>query len=234
VAGLTTITSVTRTAVPSVADIRSGIAGKVIAERSLREDIARGSLVPGQRLVEAELSERYNVTRNSLRLAIDVLVGDGLVERVLNRGARVRTISTDEAVEIMECRKVLDGLLCAKAAQRATLDDRADLRANVAAMRAAVDEGELVRHSDLIQHHHRLIARSARQDTATMLANRLQAQIVRLQYQLSLRPSRARQSLAELDRVVSAVVDGDSARAEQAGRDHLQGVIDALIAEAAE
>jgi DNA-binding GntR family transcriptional regulator len=96
------------------------VLGRNIAEKCLRDAITRGEMAPGQRLIEAELGERFGVTRNSARLALDVLVADGLVERVPNRGARVRTIPTAEAVAILECRMVLDGLLCRKAAENAT------------------------------------------------------------------------------------------------------------------
>lgn len=221
---------------PMVADngLLTGSDGKQLAEQRLRDDISRGVLVPGQRLVEADLSERYHVTRNSARLAIDTLATEGLVERVVNRGARVRVISTDEAVKIMDCRRVLDGLLCANAARNASDADRGRLVANLDAMRKAVADAELVVFSQLIQRHHALVNECAHNATATALVDRLQAQIVRHQYQLSLRPRRAAQSLAELDRVVTAIVSGDEAEAEQAGRDHLQGVIDALLAEAAE
>lgn len=212
----------------------TGADGKQLAEQRLREDIGQGALVPGQRLVEADLSERYHVTRNSARLAIDSLASEGLVERIANRGARVRVISTDEAVTIMQCRRVLDGLLCADAARHATDADRGRLVANLDEMRQAVADGELVRFSQLIQRHHAFVNGCARNATATALVERLQAQIVRHQFQLSLRPRRAAQSLAELDRVVTAIVSGDEDEAERAGRDHLQGVIDALLEEAAE
>ena len=214
--------------------LRSGTQGRRIAEQLLRTDIAQGVVAPGQRLVEAELSERYLVTRSSARLAIDALVGDGLVERIANRGARVRSISADEAIAIMECRMVLDGLLCAKAAGLATADDRFLLLRNRDEMRRAVADGELLRYSELIQRHHALVRDSAHQATAVGLVERLQAQIVRLQFQLSLRPRRAQQSLIELDLVVEAIVAGDSAGAERAGRRHFEGVIAALLSESAE
>ena len=57
----------------------------------------------------------------------DVLA-EGLVERIQNRGARVRAISLDEAIEITEVRMALEGLCAAKAAERATGEDRTELR----------------------------------------------------------------------------------------------------------
>jgi DNA-binding GntR family transcriptional regulator len=205
-----------------------GARGKDSAEEQLRAEIARGDLAPGQRLVEAELADRYGVTRNSARLALDTLAGDGLVERIPNRGARVRTVSTAEAVAIMECRLVLDGLVARKAAGSATDTELARLQANAGLMAEALAAQELLRYSALIQEHHALLRQAARQPVAAALVERLQAQIVRHQFRLSLRPHRPQQSLAELRRVVEAVAARDGDAAEEAARAHMRAVVAAL------
>jgi DNA-binding GntR family transcriptional regulator len=208
---------------------RSGAGGRDVAERRLREELARGDVSPGQRLVEAELAERYGVTRNSARLALDALVAEGLVERVPNRGARVRVVTTGEAVAIMECRMVLDGLLARKAAAAATDEEVERLLANRSRMERAVADAELLEYSLLIQAHHALVREAARQPVASSLVERLQAQIVRHQFRLSLRPGRAQQSLAELRRVVDAVAARDPDGAETAARVHVERVIATLL-----
>jgi DNA-binding GntR family transcriptional regulator len=209
---------------PSEQVLLTGNAGKQIAMQRLRSAITRGDAAPGHRLVEAELSDEYGVTRNSVRLALDALTAEGLVERIPNRGARVRKVTTAEAVAIMECRMVLDGLLSRKAAERATPEDIAGLRANGQAMAAAVAAGELRQYSELIQTHHALVRAMARHEAASTLVERLLAQIVRNQYQLSLRAARAQQSLGELQRVIQAIADGDGTGAEAAAREHLRQV----------
>lgn len=213
------------------AEPRSGLEGRRIAEKGLRADIANRELPPGFRLVEADLAERYGVTRHSARLALDVLVGEGLVERIPNRGARVRRISAGEAVAIMECRMVLDGLLASKAARLADSADVARLEANRQRMHDAVERNELIEYSELIQTHHALVRDMAQHPVATDLVSRLQAQLVRQQFDLSLRAGRARESLGELDRVVDAITSRDPALAEEATRAHLRGVIGTLLKE---
>jgi DNA-binding GntR family transcriptional regulator len=216
------------------APLTSGAEGKEIVERGIRDEIAGGALAPGFRLVEADLSERYSVSRNSARLALDSLTAEGLVERIPNKGARVRTVTLEEAVEIMETRMVLDGLLARKAAERATDEEVADLTANLRRMRELVVSGELLTYSNLIQEHHRLVQRAARQPIVASLISRLQGQIVRHQFQLSLRPGRAQQSVEELARVVDAIAEHDADLAEQMGRAHLKATVDALRSEATE
>ncbi|MGW3614774.1 GntR family transcriptional regulator [Micromonospora sp. NPDC005163] len=206
----------------------SGEAAGRQAQVWLREAITGGEFAPGQRLIEADLVSLLGASRNAVRLALESLVAEGLVERIPNRGARVRTVSTAEAVAITECRMALEGLIAAKAAQHATDAEVAELRAHVRRMPEAVQAGELMRYSALIHELHQLIRQAARQPTAAALIERLQAQIVRQQFQLSLLPGRPQVSLAGLTAVVKAITARDPESAEAAARAHLSSVIAAL------
>ncbi|PXX71515.1 DNA-binding GntR family transcriptional regulator [Nocardia tenerifensis] len=209
-------------------ELARGAQGKAIAVDRLRQVIRRGAVVPGQRLVEAELVEQFGVTRGSVRAAIDELITEGLIERIHNRGARVRTVSRQQAVEILECRKVLEGLIAAKAAERAEPADIERLRDYAQRLTASVRDGEPLEYSSLNHELHGALAEIAGQATAADLIDRLNAQIVRHQFQLSLRAGRPQVSLGEHLAVVDAVIAGDAAAAERAMRDHLDSVIAAL------
>jgi DNA-binding GntR family transcriptional regulator len=202
--------------------------GRLLAEQRLRTAITDGDMAPGHRLVEADLVALLGVSRSNVRLAIDALAAEGLVERIPNRGARVRTVSVAEAVEITECRMVLEGLLAAKAAERVTEADAERLHRQCARKAQAVADGDLLEYSGLVAELHSLIRATARQATAGRMIERLQAQIVRHQFQLSLRPGRAQLSSAELRRVVEAIVARDPRAAEAAARSHFESVVAAL------
>jgi GntR family transcriptional regulator len=59
---------------------------------ALRERITSGDLAPGDRLPsEAELSEEYDASRNTIRLALNVLRAEGLLISYQGRGTFVRT-----------------------------------------------------------------------------------------------------------------------------------------------
>src|ERR1700742_4529531 len=125
----------------------SGARGRRLAAERLRRAILAGDMAPGQRLVEEELAGTLGVTRASLRAALFDLTAEGLVERIPNRGARVRTISVDEAIAITECRMALEGLCAAKAAERVTEADAARLRQLGEEMQRCVADGELLKDS---------------------------------------------------------------------------------------
>jgi DNA-binding GntR family transcriptional regulator len=208
--------------------MKSGTPGREHAQARLRDAILRGEIGPGSRMVEADLVELLGVTRSGVRLAIDGLAAEGLVERVPHRGARVRTVSTAEAIQITECRMALEGLVAARAAERITDEEIIGLRAHGELMRQAVADGEHLRYSALIEELHALIRQVARQPAAAALIERLGAQVVRHQFQLSLRPGRPRISLHELTDVIDAIAARRPEDAETAARAHLRSVIAAL------
>lgn len=203
-------------------------AAQEAAERAIRVAISRGDMPPGYRLVEAELVALTGASRSAVRLTIDALAAEGLVERIQNKGARVRVVSLDEAIAITECRMPLEGLLARKAAERITAAEADQLRAHLDAMAAAVDAGDVLKYSDLIQQLHGMVREAARHPVAAELVGRLQAQLVRHQFQLSLRPGRPRVSLAGLAAVVDAVISRDADRAEAAAVAHVRSVVSEL------
>jgi DNA-binding GntR family transcriptional regulator len=195
---------------------------------AIRTAIAEGEFVPNQRLVEADLSERFGASRAAVRTALVQLSSEGLVERVQNRGARVRAVSLAEAIEITEVRMALEGLCAAKAAQRLTDDDRDRLREIGEAMRAAVASGDLLGYSELNRRLHGFVRELAGQATAGAILERLRGQNVRHQFQLAMHPGRPAVSLPQHLEIIEALCAGDSDAAEAAMRRHIRSVIKTL------
>ncbi|MDP5316100.1 MULTISPECIES: GntR family transcriptional regulator [Streptomyces] len=213
---------------PKEARPGSGEQAKQHALGELRQAILRGEMAPAQRLVEDELAEQFGVTRASIRAALLELASEGLVERIRNRGSRVRVVTKEEAVAITECRMALEGLCAAKVAAGATEEQLAELAETGAAMAKAVADGEPMTYSELNHRLHALIREFSGQQTAVGLLERLNGQLVRHQFQLALRPGRPQKSLSEHLAVIDAITARDPQAAEAAVRAHLGSVIDAL------
>jgi len=201
--------------------------------RALRDAIVSGELLPSERLVEEDLSRRLGIGRAAVRMALVRLEHDGLVEHERHRGARVRRVSEEEAVEILEVRAALESLAARRAAERATAQDVRDLRAILRAMRAHRERGDLMAVSDANAALHRRILEISGHETARRLSGTLMSQIVRFQYRTVLLPGRSDRSLREHTAIVQAIAAADGDMAERAMRRHLSQVADALRARAA-
>ncbi|MEV6790793.1 GntR family transcriptional regulator [Streptomyces sp. NPDC051320] len=194
----------------------------------IRQAITSGEFGPNQRLVEAELSQQFGAGRAAVRNALAQLTTEGLVEHIPNRGARVRAVSLAEAIEITEVRMALEGLCAARAAERATDEDRVELREIGARMQQAVATGDVFGYSDLNRELHSRILAISGQNTASAVLERLHGQNVRHQFRLAMHPGRPHVSLPQHLAVIEALCTADSAAAESAMRAHLHSVIETL------
>ena len=194
----------------------------------LRKAIVNGELLPGERLVEEDLSARLGLGRAAVRMALVRLEHDGLVQRERHRGATVRRVSESEAVEILEARAALEGLAARHAAVNA--DDTAvgELREMVAEMRDLRERGDLLGVSGVNARLHGRILELSGHQTAKRLSQTLSSQLVRFQYRTVLLPGRAEHSHAEHTQIVEAIAAHDSNAAEEAMRRHLSRVAEAL------
>ena len=80
---------------------------RVLADE-LRQRIIDGDFAPGSRLSESALSERFDVSRNTLREAFRVLSEQGLVEHVPHRGVSVASPALADVVDIYRVRRVIE------------------------------------------------------------------------------------------------------------------------------
>jgi DNA-binding GntR family transcriptional regulator len=194
----------------------------------LRRAILRGEYAPLQRLIETELIERYGTTRSVVRTALTRLATEGMVELQPNRGARVRQISAEEAIEITEIRRAVEALVAARAAERITDEEITELRALGPAMRAAVANMDMLGYSELNARLHSTIRRIADHHTATRVIEQLHGQMVRHQFRLALVPGRPSVSLPEHLAIIDAVCARDPEQAERAMHTHLDSVLTML------
>ncbi len=195
---------------------------------ALRQAIVRGEIAPGARLVEADIGATFAMSRSAVRTALVRLEHEGLVVREPHRGARVRRVSDEEAVEILQARAVLEGLAARQAAERIDEAGAARLRACLARQRELLDAGDLLGASDANADLHATLLELSGHATAQRLIHALNAQTVRYQYRTILIPGRPAASLEEHGAIVDAVVAGRPEAAEAAMRAHLFAVARAV------
>ena len=193
---------------------------------AVRAAILAGEFAPNQRLVETDLCERFGTSRFVARSALQELASTGLVEFQRNRGARVRDVSIDEAIEITEVRKLLEGLAARRAAELVTPAEGEQLRAALADIRLALASGDVGQYRGLNARLHAMISDIAAHATCARLLRQLSDQTARHRFSLSLIPSRAAVSLPQHEAILAAITAHEPDSAERAMHAHLQTLID--------
>lgn len=113
--------------------------------------IATLVLKPGAPIVEAELIERTGLGRTPTREALMRLVSNGLIVQLPRRGLRVSDIWLAEQLDLVEARRVLERLISATSARRATPAQREALLACAQAMVEASERDDLAAYMDADQ-----------------------------------------------------------------------------------
>jgi DNA-binding GntR family transcriptional regulator len=198
------------------------------AYATLEAAIRTGELLPNQRLVEQELMDAYGLSRGSIRVALVRLEQDGVVVRPRNRGARVRSVSPAEAVEILQVRAALDGLAARFAAIRATDAEIEQLRRFGQEMAAAHDDGDFNAMAAANAEIDRLIVEMAGHGTLQRMSGSLNSHMVRFQFGTGVISGRPDVSLAEHRAIIDAIVARDPDAAERAMRSHFDNVAQTL------
>jgi len=126
---------------PTIALLQSHSLATAVQQEIEREILA-GQILPGAKLIEAALAERFGVSRGPVREAFRMLEQAGLVRQEKNRGVFVRDIPLPEVAEIYDLRAMLDEAVGRQLARGVTPEQLKNLRAVVEAMEKAVKAGD--------------------------------------------------------------------------------------------
>jgi DNA-binding GntR family transcriptional regulator len=194
----------------------------------LRERIRKGLLVPGERLVEADLVRATGASRAKVREALKQLGTEGLVTLEEFRGASVKRHSLEEIRQIYQARMVLEGLAAAEFTRRADASQRSRLQAMQSALDECADAGQHDTFARLNADWHRLLIEGAGNTMVTQFLERLTVPIYRLLF--SNFYSRQRIVLANADHqvVTMAILARQPEAAEAAMRAHISRGMAAL------
>jgi DNA-binding GntR family transcriptional regulator len=188
----------------------------------LRALITEGELVPGSRIQERELCERFGVSRTPLREALKVLASEGLIDLLPHRGARVTRLSGTElrdAFEIVASLEALAGeLACAR------IDDAGIAR--IATLQDEMSEhyrrGDLAAYFGCNQAIHEAINRAAGNAQLTEIYELLSRRVRRARYLANHSPERWAAAMREHEQILDALQRRDGPACGALLRAHLE------------
>ena len=100
----------------------------------LKDDILRCRLAPGEFVTEADLAERYGVSKTPVREALNLLSQEGFIQSVPRRGTLVRPIELRDIQQTYLLRGLLEPPAASLAAEKATPEQVSTLESLLGAM----------------------------------------------------------------------------------------------------
>lgn len=199
---------------------RGGTVDRVVED--LRASIMGGRYVPGQRLVEADLTRGFQVSRGPLREAFRRLSAEGLLQIVPHRGALVRQLSYREIVEIYQIRSALEPLAARLAAQAIDQgDNRLRFKAAIREIWSEAPRHGPGYHRENHRFHLAIFAVCGNAQLADF-SRQLQLPLLLLQLSGGKTPEMYRDSVLEHCEIATAILNGDAGAADAAMHRHLE------------
>lgn len=186
--------------------------------------IRSGRLVPGQRLVEADLTHSLQISRGPIREALKRLAAEGIVTLSQNRGAYVRSLTRKDVSDLLKVVEVVTGLVA-----RLAVDTIAKDRLMRSAFRRVSDA--LLPFESKGDTHAFMEARRAFWDVLITACNNvelarimplMQIHLLRLQFQAHVTTEDRRKQFQEYRAMIEAILDGNARRAERVTRIHIR------------
>lgn len=184
--------------------------------------ISEGTLAAGERINEAALAERLDVSRAPVREALRGLEVKGLLTRVANRGTFVRELTVKEMLDIFEMRALLMGYGAERATELLNAERKSMLAALLDAMDKATRGNDGERYYRLNLDYHKAILSFSNNRRAVQVYEELAKDLQRFRRHYFDFTSNMIKSNAEHRAVFEAMLRGDAAGARRLAEDHVQ------------
>jgi len=191
--------------------------------RAILDGIAAGRYVPGQRLMEADLTRTLKVSRGPVREALKRLAAERVIVLTRHRGAHVRALTRAEVDDLMEVIEVLMGTSARLAARH--VDEGGNRARFVRAYERLMAHRRVGDSFAFMEDRDRFYGAMTAIGGNRELAHLLPAthvRLIRLQCQPYLQPFDREHQFREYEAIGEAILAADPRRAERYTRMHMR------------
>lgn len=204
----------------------AGAGGESLKERAyeqLRALVLSDELPVGAITSERQLVARMEMSKTPIRVALERLERDGLIEILPQRGVRVRALTDKEVADHFDLRIALETWVAARLAHLLSDAVRQRLHAALDEQRDALDADDLDRFRLADADFHDLLAQLTGNDEIVRTMRVQRERLSRIVHRILERePRRAQESLAEHAAIVAALEARDDEQAAARMREHLR------------
>ncbi len=209
------------------AAVKNRVGAKMTAPDRVVDAIIRsiraGGYVPGQRLIEADLTRDYQVSRGPVREALKRLAAEGVLTRTQNRGTYVRALSRIEVRDSLIVLETLVGLMASLAAKQIKENDNAArMRDAYKRLVAFKNDGGAAAFLDERRSFYDTIVQIGGNHELKRILPLMQIHLLRMQFQSYITPRDRGEQFKEYQAIAEIIVSGDAKRAERTAALHIR------------
>jgi DNA-binding GntR family transcriptional regulator len=207
--------------------VKSAAAAKMTSPDRVVDAITRsirsGVYVPGQRLIEADLTRDYRVSRGPVREALKRLAAEGVLTLTRHRGAYVRAMSRFEVRDSLMVLEALVGLMANLAARHIGEADNANrMREALERLLAFKDDGGSAAFLDERRSFYDTIIQIGGNLELKRMLPLMQIHLLRMQFLAYITPRDREKQFKEYATISETILKGDSLRAQKVAGLHIR------------
>lgn len=191
----------------------------VVVYENLKSAIVSGELEPGTRLTETAVSEQMNVSSTPVREAFSRLASEGLIKIIPYRGAIVQEYTSQEILEVYQCREALEVKSIELAVDH--IDEKGIIQLKKL-LKKSKDAADYTKFVEINTEMHGVFFEYAKNDTLFKLFNQIQDVILNNRNVSSYNDVRKEEIYEEHKMIISALEDKDKERAKVAMANHIK------------
>jgi DNA-binding GntR family transcriptional regulator len=192
---------------------------------AIKREIVRGDLAPDSQLSEADLSDRFGISRTPVREALIRLAEDEMVKIVPRVGTFVAPISIEFVLEAQFLREHIECALMADVCRHITPQDVTRLSAIVERQKKLSRDVDKDGFLALDEEFHSTLAAISRHPGAWRIIQQSKAHLDRARYLSFQMPLHMGEIAAQHERIVDALRRRDASTARAAMRIHVREIL---------
>ena len=195
----------------------------------LKNQILRGLIEPGTRLMEIDLSKKMGASRTPIREAIKMLADDNLVNIEPNKGATVSKVAVRDLLEILEIRECLDGETAYHAANRISDEILEELREAMHAYERAAEAKDKIEMVNCDTNFHKVMVDATDNKVMIKIAHEMRELVLRFRYLYYGDFKRSMHVAIEHKAIFDAIEKGQADEARRLAQVHVRNIKENII-----
>ncbi len=189
---------------------------------TLKQMIIDGVIKPGERIIETEYSNKFQISRTPIREAIRMLELEGLVESQTTGGVIVKTLTRDEISEIYKIRIALESLIIEEIIKKINNQDIKKLEKVLKNTKKAFEVKDIEKVFSLFTEFNQILYDIASLPKVTGMINNINLYLKRFRKLSIDNPSRKEEAFEDHVQILEAIKNKELSTAISINRMHLE------------
>lgn len=189
---------------------------------TLKQMIIDGVIKPGERIIETEYSNKFQISRTPIREAIRMLELEGLVESQTTGGVIVKTLTRKEISEIYKIRIALESLIIEEIIKKINNQDIKKLEKVLKNTKKAFEVKDIEKVFSLFTEFNQILYDIASLPKVTGMINNINLYLKRFRKLSIDNPSRKEEAFEDHVQILEAIKNKELSTAISINRMHLE------------